>query len=201
MSRSFLGLMVAVAAVLPFACADEGGPAGTPKPAPRTYSQPPPFTIDASKTYIAVIKTEKGDIRIRLRPDLAPQTVNSFIFLAREGFYDGLTFHRVIPGFVAQGGDPEGSGGGGPGYTLPAEFSDVPFDRSVVGLARSSDPNSGGSQFFITFSAQPSLNGQYTVFGEVIEGMEVADAITPRDPADPAAPPGDRIITIEISEE
>jgi peptidylprolyl isomerase len=128
--------------------------------------------------------------------------VNSFIFLAQEGYYDGVTFHRVIPGFVAQGGDPTGTGSGDPGYTLPAEFSDVPFERGTVGLARSSDPDSGSSQFFIAYTDQPDLNGQYTVFGKVIEGMEAVDSLTPRDPSNIATdqPPGDAIITITIQE-
>jgi len=103
---------------------------------------------------------------------------------------------------VAQTGDPTGTGSGGPGYTLPSEFSDVPYERGTVGMARTQDPNSGGSQWFVTYADAPNLNGQYTVFGRVIEGMEIVDALTPRDPsADPNAPPGDAVTTIEISEE
>lgn len=171
-------------------------------PTPMTFAERPEITISPEKKYFASVETTKGTFRIELRPDIAIQTVNSFIFLARQGYYDGVTFHRVIPGFVAQGGDPTGTGSGGPGYTLPAEFSDVPFERGTVGLARSADPDSGGSQFFITYSAQPNLNGQYTVFGKVSEGMEVVDSLTPRDPADMATPqpPGDTIITIKIEE-
>ena len=172
-----------------------------PEPVMKQYDAKPDLTIDTSKTYTAVVKTVRGDFTIRLRPDLAPEHVNSFIFLAREGFYDGVTFHRVIPGFVAQGGDPTGTGSGGPGYTLPAEFSDEKFVRGTLGMARSSDPNSAGSQFYINFDATPSLDGQYTIFGSVTEGMDVVDCLTARDPSrDPNAPPGDAIVAIEISE-
>lgn len=164
------------------------------------YAERPELTIDPDKKYTAIIETEKGTFRIQLKPDIAIQTVNSFVFLAREGYYDGVTFHRVIPGFMAQGGDPTGTGSGGPGYTLPAEFSDTPYVRGTVGMARTADPDSGGSQFFITFGEQPNLNGQYTVFGEITEGMDVIDSLAPRDPDDPSAPPGDAIISIEIVE-
>ena len=119
-----------------------------------TQVSAPPMTIDVEKTYFATIETERGDIRIQLLPDVAPETVNSFVFLAREGFYDGLTFHRVIPGFVAQGGDPSGTGAGGPGYTLPDEFSDRPFKDGSVGMAKAPRPNSAGSQFFICLKPQ-----------------------------------------------
>ena len=178
-------------------------PSGSPalNPTPKTYTQRPSLSIDPNKKYIATVKTVKGDFKIELRPDIARETVNSFIFLARDGYFDGVTFHRVIPGFVAQTGDPTGTGSGGPGYTLPAEFSQIPYQRGTVGMARTMDPNSGGSQWFVTYADAPNLNDQYTVFGKVIEGMEVVDAITPRDPADPTAPPGDAILTIEISEQ
>ena len=178
-------------------------PAASPslEPTTMTYAERPDLPIDPDKQYTAIIETEKGTLRIQLRPDLAIQTVNSFIFLASEGYYDGVTFHRVIPGFMAQGGDPTGTGSGGPGYSLPAEFSDTPYVRGTVGMARTADPDSGGSQFFITFGEQPNLNGQYTVFGEITEGMEVVESLTPRDPAtDPNAPLGDAIISIEIVE-
>ncbi len=206
-----LGVCVSLA-TLAFACGSDGagetpttGDAPTssaiPTPTSKKYDSRPEVTIDPDKKYVAIVETVKGTFRIELRPDLAIQTVNSFIFLAREGYYDGVTFHRVIPGFMAQGGDPSGTGSGDPGYTLPAEFSDVPYERGVVGMARTTDPNSGGSQFFITYTDQPNLNGQYTVFGKVVEGMKVVNALTPRDPAtDPAAPPGDAIISIEIEE-
>ena len=180
----------------------EQTPAASPslEPTTMTYAERPELTIGTDKRYTAIIETEKGAFRIHLRPDLAIQTVNSFIFLAREGYYDGVTFHRVIPGFMAQGGDPTGTGSGGPGYSLPAEFSDTPYVRGTVGMARTADPDSGGSQFFITFGEQPNLNGQYTVFGEITEGMDVVDSLAPRDPDDPSAPPGDAIVSIEIVE-
>ena len=180
-------------------------PAASPvlTPTPMTFPERPEITISPDKKYFATVETTKGTFRIELRPDLAIQTVNSFIFLAREGYYDGVTFHRVLPGFMAQGGDPTGTGSGDPGYTLPAEFSDVPFERGTVGMARQpQDPDSGGSQFFIAYTDQPSLNGQYTVFGQVIEGMEVVDSLTPRDPANIATPQpsGDTITAIVIEE-
>ena len=168
----------------------------------KQFPQAPEMTIDASKTYTANIKTVRGDFTMTLRPDLAPEHVNSFVFLARDGYFNGVTFHRVLPGFVAQTGDPTGSGSGGPGYTIPAEFTNkVKFERASVGMARTSDPNSAGSQWFINYAATPSLDGQYTIFAEVTEGMEVVDCITPRDPSTGGSlPPGDQIISIEITE-
>lgn len=136
----------------------------------------------------AVIKTDKGEIVLTFYPDVAPVTVASFIHLARSGFYNGLRFHRVEPGFVIQGGDPKSVdpnapdvGTGGPGYSLPAEFNERPHNKGTLSMARSQDPNSGGSQFFICLEAQPSLDGQYTVFGETVSGMEVVQAIAPGD--------------------
>jgi peptidylprolyl isomerase len=170
----------------------------------KTYSAPPPMTIDVSKTYMATITTPRGDIAIRLRPDLAPQTVNSFVFLSREGFYNGLTWHRVLPDFMAQGGDPEGTGGGSPGYTIPAEFTDkVLFDHpGVVAMARpGNDINGNGSQFFITTAPAPSLNQQYTVFGEVVQGQEIVDGIPLRDPDQAPTTPGEQIVQITITEQ
>jgi peptidylprolyl isomerase len=180
----------------------------TPAPAPaaggaKTYSAAPPMTIDPKKTYMATITTPRGDIEIKLRPDLAPQTVNSFVFLSREGFYNGLTWHRVIEGFMAQGGDPEGTGGGGPGYNVPAEFTDkVLFDRpGIVAMARRGDDvNSAGSQFFITTAPATNLNNQYTIFGEVLKGQEIVDGIPLRDPGT-ATTPGEPIVKITITEQ
>lgn len=156
----------------------------------KQYDSKPEMTIDTSKRYTAVVKTERGDITLELRPDLAPEHVNSFVFLANEGFYDGVTFHRVVPDFVAQAGDPTGTGSGGPGYNLEAEFNSEPFVRGVLGMARSQDPNSAGSQWFITLGDAPNLNNQYTLFGTVTDGMDVVDCIEQ----------GDGIVTIEISE-
>lgn len=165
------------------------------------YTEAPPMTIDASKNYTATITTPRGDIVIKLRPDLAPQTVNSFVFLAREGYYDGLTWHRVIADFMAQGGDPTGTGAGGPGYTVPAEFSDVSFDRpGILAMARpGNDINGNGSQFFITTAPATYLDGQYTVFGEVISGQEIVNGIPLRDPMS-ATEPGEQMLSITITE-
>jgi peptidyl-prolyl cis-trans isomerase B (cyclophilin B) len=136
----------------------------------------------------AVIKTAKGDIVVRFFPDVAPVTVASFLHLARSGFFNGLRFHRVEPGFVIQGGDPKSRdpnapdvGTGGPGYYLPAEFNDRPHNTGTLSMARSQMPTSGGSQFFICLAPQPSLDGQYTVFGETVFGMEVVQSIVPGD--------------------
>jgi peptidylprolyl isomerase len=156
----------------------------------KSYDQKPDMTIDAEKKYLAHLYTEKGHIIINLRPDLAPEHVNSFVFLANDKYYDGLTFHRVVEGFVAQTGDPTGTGTGGPGYTIPLEPSDVPFNRGVVGMARTADPNSAGSQWFITLDTAAHLNTQYTVFGEVVQGMEFVDCIAQ----------GDRIVELSITE-
>jgi peptidylprolyl isomerase len=185
------------------AAGDTPGSSPVPAPTPLNFTERPEITIDPDTKLVATVETVKGTFRIELRPDIAIQTVNSFVFLARQGYYDGVTFHRVIPGFMAQGGDPTGTGSGDPGYTLPAEFSDEPYERGTVGMARANDPNSGGSQFFVTYVERPDLNGKYTVFGKVVEGMEVVDALTPRDPANFATPQpdtGDQIITIEIEE-
>lgn len=166
-----------------------------------TFTELPPLTIDPSREYIATITTPRGEIVAQLRPDLAPQTVNSFVFLAKQGFYNGLTWHRVIEGFMAQGGDPLGTGTGGAGYNVPAEFTnDVAFDRpGILAMARANDPNSASSQFFITTAPAPHLTGQYTIFGEVIEGQEIVDGIPLRDPAT-ATTPGEEIIAITIEE-
>ena len=123
------------------------------------------------------IETDDGEIIIELYPDVAPNTVANFKALADSTYYDGLIFHRVIPGFMAQGGDPEGTGMGGPGYKVKAEFNSRKHTRGTVAMARSQHPDSAGSQFYICFEAQPHLDGQYTVFGQVISGMEVVDKI------------------------
>ncbi|MCS6871289.1 MAG: peptidylprolyl isomerase [Anaerolineae bacterium] len=189
------------------ACLGVADPDYTP-PAnrPSSYAAPEDQKLDTNKTYCAILTTEKGRIVIQLYPEVAPQHVNSFIFLARQGFYDGTTFHRVVPNFVAQGGDPTGTGTGGPGYRLPLEVSPlVSYDRvGVVGMARTNEPNSAGSQFFITYAPVPSLNPSaqsagYTIFGQVVEGMDVVQRITPRDPQT-ATRPGDRLVSVRIVE-
>lgn len=136
------------------------------------YDTAPEMTIDTAGRYAAVLHTPQGDITLRLLPEVAPQSVNSFVFLAREGFYDGVTFHRVIPGFVAQAGDPTGTGSGGPGYKLPAEFNEIEHVPGVLSMARTSDPHSAGSQFFLCTDDCPNLDNQYTVFGRVIDGLD-----------------------------
>lgn len=167
-----------------------------------SWSEPPEMALDPDLDYAAVIKTEKGDIYLDLYEDLAPMTVNNFVFLARQGYYDGVTFHRVLPGFVAQTGDPTGTGMGTPGYAFPDEISsEVGHDSEGIVSMANAGPNTNGSQFFITLAPQPQLDGLHTVFGKVTEGMDVVKALTPRDPEEnPNAPPGDKIITVEIVE-
>ena len=179
-------------------------PTATPVPTPtlQQYDSPPAMTIDPDKSYTATLELEKGgEIVIELFAKEAPVTVNNFIFLAREGYYNGVTFHRVIPGFMAQGGDPMGTGRGGPGYTIPDEFS--PLRRhdgpGVLSMANVGSPDTGGGQWFITFTATPHLDDAHTVFGQVIEGMDVVNGISPRDPT-AATSPGDAISTITIQE-
>lgn len=140
-----------------------------------------------SKLY-AVIKTEKGDMKAELYPDVAPNTVLSFVELANKGFYNGLNFHRVVPGFVIQGGCPRGDGTGGPGYTIPAEFNPVKHELGVLSMARAGHPDSGGSQFFICLDKHEHLDNNYTVFGKVIENVQLAPKIAK----------GDKILAIEI---
>ena len=139
----------------------------------------------------AVITMEKGgEIRIELYPEDAPKTVESFITLSKKGFYDGLTFHRIVPGFVAQGGDPKGDGTGGPGYQLKAEFNKRKHLRGTVAMARSQSPDSAGSQFYICFAPAPHLDNNYTIFGQVTAGMDVVDRIKP----------GDKMKSVKIEE-
>jgi cyclophilin family peptidyl-prolyl cis-trans isomerase len=140
----------------------------------KSYASAPPQTVDAAKTYTATIVTAKGSMVFNLLPKVAPVTVNSFVFLAREGYFDGLSFHRVEPGFVIQGGDPRGDGTGGPGYCLPAEFNATRHITGALAMARTSDPNSAGSQFYVTLAPAHFLDNQYTVFGQIVSGMEVA---------------------------
>jgi cyclophilin family peptidyl-prolyl cis-trans isomerase len=140
----------------------------------KTYSSLPAQIVDAAKTYTATIVTDKGAMVFNLLPKVAPVTVNSFVFLAREGFFNGLTFHRMEPGFVIQGGDPRGDGTGGPGYNLPAEFNPTKHITGTLAMARSSDPNSAGCQFYVTLAAASFLDNQYTVFGQIVSGMDVA---------------------------
>jgi cyclophilin family peptidyl-prolyl cis-trans isomerase/protein-disulfide isomerase len=166
------------------------------------YSECPTMTINPEKQYFATIETEKGDIVLELFPDVAPLAVNNFVFLSRQGWYENVSFHRVIPGFVAQAGDPSGTGFGGPGYAFDNEVSeDVKFDSPGIVAMANAGPGSNGSQFFITYSAVPRLNGNYSIFGRVISGMTVVENLIPRDPSKTMdLPPGDKIIKITIEE-
>ncbi len=165
------------------------------------YQQPEQVT-DPAKKYTATIKTDKGDIVLELYPDTAPLNVNSFVFLAKKGWYNGVTFHRVLPDFVAQGGDPLGLGFGFPGYRCTDEVtSKHTFDGPGVVALANSGPNTNGSQFFITFKEVPQLNAGFTIIGKVIKGQDVAQKLTARDPqTNPLAPPGDKIVDVTIEE-
>lgn len=187
---------------IPREAGQDDGVAGAPAVNAKQYDAPPPMTIDVSKQYFATIKMAKGgEIVIQLYPEKAPITVNSFVFLAREGYYDGTTFHRVLPDFMAQGGDPTGTGGGGPGYQFVNEDNDLTFDRAGVVAMANAGRDTNGSQFFITFSPQEYLNGGYTIFGQVIEGMDVVMSIRLRDPQQNPGFVGDAIESITIAEE
>jgi cyclophilin family peptidyl-prolyl cis-trans isomerase len=158
------------------------------------------MALDPEKDYHANLITEKGTVRIRLFAREAPQTVNNFVFLAREGYFDGTTFHRVIEGFMAQGGDPTGTGAGGPGYRIMDEFHpDLRHDKPGILSMANRGPDTGGSQFFITHVATPWLDDRHAVFGEVVEGMEVVNALRERDPQHDREP-GDAIGRVEIEE-
>ena len=156
------------------------------------WNSQPEMQIDQEKKYEAKIETNKGVIELELYPQQAPKTVNNFVFLAREGFYDGVSFHRVIDNFVIQGGDPTGTGSGGPGYTFEDEVKENPLvhERGSISMANAG-PNTNGSQFFIAHSPQPHLNGKHTVFGKVINGLDVVDSIRE----------GDKMEHVTISEQ
>ena len=166
------------------------------------WNTPPEMTIDPEVIYLATFKTVRGDIKVELFADRTPVTVNSFVFLAKEGYYDNTTFHRVLPDFMAQGGDPTGSGSGGPGYQFEDEFDPgLLFEEAGYLAMANSGPGTNGSQFFITFAPVAYLNGLHTIFGKVVEGMEVALSLTLRDPAEGPDYLGDLLITIEIEEQ
>ena len=233
---SLIGALALAASIATVACdtSEPAEPAPTSQPAPASqaappapapqaapssdgpmqWDSPPEMTIDTSKNYTAVFELEKGDsFEIELYADKAPNTVNSFVFLARQGFYDGVTFHRVIPGFMAQGGDPTGTGRGGPGYKFENEIhEDLRHDGpGTLSMANAGGTATNGSQFFITFVPTPALDGHgkncaaprtscHSVFGRVSSGMDVVNAISARDPSS-ATTPGDAIATIRIVEE
>ena len=165
------------------------------------YESPPPSVVDPASEYYVTIQTEKGDITVELYPQHAPTNVNSFVFLAQDGWYDGITFHRVVPDFVAQAGDPTQMGFGNPGYQCGDEISsELSFNNEgVVGIANSG-PDTGSSQFFITLAPQPNLDGGYTIIGQVVDGLDVLQSLSARDPQDPNAAQGDVIETIVIEE-
>ncbi len=157
----------------------------------QQWDKPPEMQIDPRKTYKVTIRSSRGVMELELYPQHAPKTVNNFVFLSKEGFYDGVSFHRVIGDFMIQGGDPTGTGRGGPGYRFEDELRGNPLkhEKGVISMANAG-PNTNGSQFFITHSPQPHLNGKHTVFGKVVKGQEVVDAIQQ----------GDKIERVEVEE-
>ena len=176
-------------------------PALTPSGKVDQYSAPPPMTIDVNKEYLATFKlAQGGEFVVKLLPDKAPKTVNNFVFLAKQGFYNGTTFHRVLKDFMAQGGDPSGTGQGGPGYQFENEDSDLKFDKEGVVAMANAGRDTNGSQFFITFGPQDYLNGGYTIFGQVIDGMDVVKSIRLRDPNQNPDYLGDAIDSVTITE-
>jgi cyclophilin family peptidyl-prolyl cis-trans isomerase len=201
-----LGGLIVVAAIvvwmmLPKRPQNAGSAQAAPTVPSLQYDSAPPMSIDVNKQYFATVKMAKGgQFVIQLYPDKAPITVNSFVFLARQGYFDGVTFHRVLEGFMAQGGDPTGTGMGGPGYEFPNEDSDLTFDKPGVVAMANAGRDTNGSQFFITFAPTPQLNGDYTIFGQVIEGMDVVNGITRRDPDQNPNFAGDAIQSISIEE-
>ena len=164
------------------------------------WPKPPEMQIDTNKDYKAVLHTEKGDILINLFEKKVPNTVNNFVFLSREGYYDGTIFHRVILNFMAQGGDPTETGAGGPGYKFKDEFdSELKHNKPGILSMANAGPNTNGSQFFITHVPTPWLDGKHSVFGEVEDGMDVLFSIPPRDPINPEYP-GIKIHSVEVLE-
>ena len=185
------GVVLVITALVLTSCTSETSETSKPaeKQKPMTYSVPPPMTIDTSKQYTATIETEKGDLVLELFASDVPVTVNNFVFLVREGFYDGTTFHRVIAEFMAQGGDPTGTGAGGPGYKFDDEFTKHTHVTGALSMANSG-ANTNGSQFFITYAPQHHLDNHHSVFGQLVEGMDVLKQIKN----------GDAIIRITIDE-
>jgi cyclophilin family peptidyl-prolyl cis-trans isomerase len=205
-------LLLALVALLAAACGGSASSGPPPAeefscnptgPAAASYDGPEQVIAEGRDYQATIAMADGGQIVIDLFAEAAPITVNNFVFLACQGFYDGVTFHRVLPSFVAQGGDPTGTGTGGPGYTIAHEADNgLFFDRpGLLSMAHTGRPNSTGSQFFITYAPVGQLDPDFTVFGEVVEGMDVALALTPRNPEDnPNAPPGDVIESIRVVE-
>ena len=166
----------------------------------KQWSTPPAMQIDPKKQYKAHMETDKGTMVIELFADKTPTTVNNFVFLSREGYYDGVIFHRVIDNFMVQGGDPTGTGRGGPGYKFGDEFdSSLKHDKQGILSMANAGPGTNGSQFFITHGPTPHLNGKHTVFGQVVEGLDVLMSIPSRDPGNVNAP-AVKIIRVTIEE-
>ena len=166
----------------------------------KQWTTPPEIQIDPKKQYKAHMETDKGTMVIELFADKTPMTVNNFVFLSREGFYDGVIFHRVIDNFMVQGGDPTGTGRGGPGYKFGDEFnSSLKHDKQGILSMANAGPGTNGSQFFITHGPTPHLNGRHTVFGQVVEGLDVLMSIPARDPGNVNAP-AEKIIRVTIEE-
>lgn len=166
----------------------------------KQWNAPPVMEIDPKKSYTARMETEKGEMVIELFASKAPNTVNNFVFLSRQGFYDGIIFHRVIADFMVQGGDPSGTGSSGPGYKFEDEFDpSLRHDKPGVLSMANAGPNTNGSQFFITHVPTPWLDNKHSVFGQVKEGLDVLMSIPPRDPMRPEYP-GIKILTVTIEE-
>ena len=170
LSRIVGAILILVALLVTSCAATTSAPTLTKKP--MSYSAPPPMTIDTNKQYTATIETGKGNLVLELFASDVPVTVNNFVFLAREGFYDNTTFHRVIPDFMAQGGDPTGTGTGGPGYKFADEFTKHTHVTGTLSMANAG-PNTNGSQFFITYAPQSHLDNRHSVFGKLIDGMDI----------------------------
>ncbi len=167
----------------------------------QQWNQPPKLEIDPKKAYTATLKTEKGDMVFHLHADKTPVTVNNFVFLARQGYYNGTIFHRVINDFMAQGGDPTGTGMGGPGYEFKDEFhNSLKHDKPGVLSMANAGPNTNGSQFFITHVPTPWLDNRHSVFGQLTAGLDVLMSIPARDPQRPEYP-GVKLLSVEITEE
>ncbi len=191
---------VTIANTAPTATAANKNPTA-PTTIPLQFSAPPPMQVDVNKQYFAAVKMAKGgEFVIQLYPDKAPITVNSFVFLAQKGFFNGTTFHRVLEGFMAQGGDPTGTGTGGPGYSFVNEKNDLAFDKPGVVAMANAGPDTNGSQFFIMFGPFGLSEDDYTIFGQVISGMDVVNGLTRRDPQQNPTYVGDAIESITITE-
>ena len=198
----FLIVIVIIAALAALSCGG-GNTAPTTLPTATgakimSWKTPPAMQIDVNKKYTATIQTEKGDLVLDLFAKDVPNTVNNFVFLASQGFYDGTTFHRVIPGFMAQGGDPTGTGSGGPGYYINNEITSHKHVAGALSMANAG-PNTNGCQFFITYAAASWLDGSYSVFGQLVQGMDVLQKLTPRDPSQNPKFTGDKIIKVTIT--